>query len=156
MRKLLLMVVSLFVATQVVAVEFDKSCEYLRAKYKTMHDLTTQKDIECFIDVMSQSVNEKAPMKVDKITTVSSTYNTGLEINYNYSLDLNLKEKNIDKTIFKNKLIESMANYLCSQEDMLFLIKKGMIVTNKYVDDKQIHLFQFSIDKKVCEIAGFK
>lgn len=94
-------------------------------------------------------------MKVDKITTVSNTFQNDLEITYNYSLDLNLKEKKIDKTTFKNKLFEQMTNYLCSQDEMLTLIKKGMIVTNNYFDDKSINLFQFSIDKKVCEKAGF-
>jgi hypothetical protein len=98
---------------------------------------------------ISNETNRQTPMMVDPETRLDMTLVYGNTITIKYTM-IKLNRNNIDKNLFRDKLIERQKEYQCNKDSALFLLNCGAKYDLKYFDKYNLLITEFIFDKSNC------
>lgn len=137
--------------------KYPKECEY--ADTLPTEDIK-QADMHCIIKVLCAKENKKAPIVIDKYTTIRRMIPSGNTIIYEILLSEHLVNKiNSAKDVNAQKMNKAIYDFKqerikerCVKKETHFLLEKGLNIKYKYlskIDGRKV--FDIFIDKKVCD-----
>lgn len=98
---------------------------------------------------ISNETNRQTPMMVDPETRLDMTIVYGNTLTIKYTM-IKLNRNDINKNLFRDKLIERQKEYQCNKESALFLLNGGAKYDFKYVDKNGKLITEFIFDKSNC------
>lgn len=97
----------------------------------------------------SKKINAHLPMMVDSETRWDTTICIGKRMSYIYTM-VNLTEKDIDKIAFAYEIKTMLVKNLCSNQDMVKMLKMGVQYDYMYKDMNGILIASININKSHC------
>ncbi|MDD3342445.1 MAG: hypothetical protein PHR87_02595 [Sulfurospirillaceae bacterium] len=113
-----------------------------------------QEDIPKVLSIIKDGTKDNLPIMLDDYTTLFDIVTLQNVIEYRNRIDSN--NEHLKKLLKENKpaliqtTFENNRNYLCSDSEIRYLLKKGAIFTYIFFDLNNKELFKFSVHASDC------
>jgi hypothetical protein len=107
------------------------------------------------LSTLANKMAKSLPMVMDKVTMLRTTY--AFNKTFTYAKEVDLEADKEVKEAFSNNLInikmlgyENDSNTVCSNELLLYLLKRNAIIEYVWTDSKLNPLFDYTVELKDC------
>ena len=115
-------------------------------------DLFNKRSISGQLFKISQSLNERTPIRLDQFTMLTTSYAENNTLTYRYIIEkINFNEidkSEIDK--FRDFLFSQIKNDGCTNDQIKQLLKKGAIFQYLYSTEENKYLFMITLKESDC------
>lgn len=141
----------LLIPSSIMAMDNHQDCSYIN-KIQSLDELT-KKDVPCIAMSVSEQLNKRTPLTVDRNTILLSTIAINNTLNYKYKM-VNLgdstKISDSDWNILTTQLKKDVLTQNCSNPMLKKMIDLGIVVSHVYHDDNLKHRLTALVSTDTC------
>lgn len=115
-------------------------------------DLFNKKSIDAQLSKLSEDINKRAPIQMDRNTVIETSVAEGKTLTIKtriIGIDFNDVDKN-ELNDFKNIIYLQLRNGICTNDKMVSPLNKGAILKYMYVTEEGENLFTITLKNDDC------